>query len=541
MKLFATILFLCFLSVQTVWGQKPNFLPYMSFSSEYEREAWTNTEKDYLHLFSSIDSTSTLTDVKAFRKRLEDFLALHPTQTEGKKRSRDLMNLYVSVHEEFLMRYRSIIYFPELMRKGEFNCVTSTVLYAIILDHFKIPYVIIEEPNHVYLIAYPENEYHVLETTTSNLVGFSVSEKEKKFQVNRALQNKRLTQEEVDSLGLNRSYEATFPQKKRVTMDELLAFHFINEMAKMEQDKNIDFPVYFNYALKASQLLPETSKIDLRLNELALHIMGKDFFRNDNALSVWLLTLTDKNFQDESARQIANGIVVSNVKLESTYLYDEDEYDLERDYKDAIELEQKFLAIPNAPKWRKTMLTQFYKAMLYDFDLEDEQYDEMLLRFSELDPQNSFVLEESESRMMEELMSKIRMTPQKADVLFQAFQDSILQSGASFDTIRYEMNLFQHLETVAKGYYLSKRRKEGDEVFTQILKIYQRQNILKDEYQSSNAETLMAFLYLHRADAYEYAGDYATARKILKEGHDLLPENKAVTQRYQGSIKKSSH
>jgi hypothetical protein len=55
--------------------------------------------------------------------------------------------------------------FSEIFETGYYNCVSGSALFALILSKLEIPYQIIEAPTHVFLIAYPNTEKIVLEST----------------------------------------------------------------------------------------------------------------------------------------------------------------------------------------------------------------------------------------------------------------------------------------------------------------------------------------------------------------------------------------
>ncbi|MGB0177310.1 MAG: hypothetical protein ACPF9D_09090, partial [Owenweeksia sp.] len=66
--------------------------------------------------------------------------------------------IFDAVQDNWLVKYQYENRFADLLKNGYFNCVSSTALHALLLERFNVPYTITEEPQHVYLVAQPENE-----------------------------------------------------------------------------------------------------------------------------------------------------------------------------------------------------------------------------------------------------------------------------------------------------------------------------------------------------------------------------------------------
>ena len=62
-----------------------------------------------------------------------------------------LRTIFYKTHNKLLLNYDKLASLDQTIEKGTYGCLTGTMLYALILDHFKIAYEIIELPNHVFL------------------------------------------------------------------------------------------------------------------------------------------------------------------------------------------------------------------------------------------------------------------------------------------------------------------------------------------------------------------------------------------------------
>ena len=68
---------------------------------------------------------------------------------------KSLERLFTTVHDELFVRYVDNPVFADIFRKGQYNCVTASAVFAYLFEQLAIPYAIVEEPTHVYVVAYP--------------------------------------------------------------------------------------------------------------------------------------------------------------------------------------------------------------------------------------------------------------------------------------------------------------------------------------------------------------------------------------------------
>jgi hypothetical protein len=73
--------------------------------------------------------------------------------------------LFDKTRNRFLRNYAEYATFSETITRGKYNCLTGTALYALLLDHFKIPYQVIETNYHIFLVAVTDNGRVLLEAT----------------------------------------------------------------------------------------------------------------------------------------------------------------------------------------------------------------------------------------------------------------------------------------------------------------------------------------------------------------------------------------
>lgn len=82
------------------------------------------------------------------------------------KRENDFIRfLFSKTHQEYLKRYEEYAPISDLFHSGSYNCLTGTILYALLLDHFQIPYQVIETNYHIFILAETEQGKILIEAT----------------------------------------------------------------------------------------------------------------------------------------------------------------------------------------------------------------------------------------------------------------------------------------------------------------------------------------------------------------------------------------
>jgi hypothetical protein len=103
-------------------------------------------------------------------------------KSQGEKKAVKLIQKSVQAHQK---RYVRQAEFTHLFTKGEYSATTGTALYALVFDHFELPYALRENEKSTYLVAFPKgaavplsslppNAGYLVETTSSrqNFIGY---------------------------------------------------------------------------------------------------------------------------------------------------------------------------------------------------------------------------------------------------------------------------------------------------------------------------------------------------------------------------------
>jgi len=115
----------------------------------------------YLNSFLSTDdqNSSVGSSFDLFLKKLEK------KQTSIKKEKDFVRFIFSKTHQEYLKEYQPYASFNDLFGNGAYNCLTGTILYSVILNHFAIPFEVIETNYHIFITVETKQGKILLEAT----------------------------------------------------------------------------------------------------------------------------------------------------------------------------------------------------------------------------------------------------------------------------------------------------------------------------------------------------------------------------------------
>jgi len=88
-----------------------------------------------------------------------------------------LEDIFYKTHRKMLKHYQKYSAVQDLLNKGNYDCVSGSLLYAFILDRYGIDYTITETDFHVFLTVH-FNEQPIIFEVTDPLYGFIKDDKE---------------------------------------------------------------------------------------------------------------------------------------------------------------------------------------------------------------------------------------------------------------------------------------------------------------------------------------------------------------------------
>ena len=134
---------------------------------------------------------------------------------------RFLSHFFYKVHRKFLKQYQSHTTLYDLMEHGNYDCVTGSALYSLLLDALNISYQVHEFPYHVYLTVTTSDGDTIMIESTDPQYGFvtAASEQEKRFEY---------YSQPTDSPNTE-YYQYDFTIRENISLPELAGLSYFNE------------------------------------------------------------------------------------------------------------------------------------------------------------------------------------------------------------------------------------------------------------------------------------------------------------------------
>ena len=216
----------------------------LHFAGTFEQTSFTNflknSTKDYLKLFLANSPTGE-NDFTLFENKISKTLEeINSSGALKKKNDKKVKHIYQVVHEKFLSKYEEENRFYEIIKTGNYNCVTATALYALFFEKLNIPYAIKEEPTHVYLVAYPNAENVLIETTTP-MSGFLTFDNEYKARyIDLLKKQKVIASNEATPSNVDALFNKYYFGKENITLTQLIGIHFLNDALFKHDHEDIE-------------------------------------------------------------------------------------------------------------------------------------------------------------------------------------------------------------------------------------------------------------------------------------------------------------
>lgn len=230
MFLFATVLIS---NILTASIQQDSLVLFSDLNFDIKQEGAYfkfDQEADFLDLYYFTDNfKSDDTEIIVFKTKFNRIIGeLNTARVKIRKREKQIRLIYKMVHENFLIKYQLQADFHELVSNGTYNCVTATALYAMIFDHIDVPYMIKETPQHVYLIAFPDAEQILIESTDPTKGYIYYNDDYKNLFVQNLRKGKLIDELEFKSFNTNELFEKYYYPDKNISMRELVSIHYSN-------------------------------------------------------------------------------------------------------------------------------------------------------------------------------------------------------------------------------------------------------------------------------------------------------------------------
>jgi hypothetical protein len=178
---------------------------------------------------------------------VSDFIRKFDQKQVEKNSIKFCRTLFNKTSREFFRRYTQEASFGEMLSKGKYNCLTGTALYALLLEHFAIPYTIIETNYHIFLMASTANG-EVLFEATDPLNGFIDNPRD----IEKRIQQYKLNSVQPVASDTRKYYAYNFSLYKPVNLSEIKGLLHYNLSIEAYNGKH--FEPAINHLEKATAL-----------------------------------------------------------------------------------------------------------------------------------------------------------------------------------------------------------------------------------------------------------------------------------------------
>jgi len=219
----------------------------LAYHSDFEKIAIHNyvaKSSDTFNIFLAIDENMNNSEAITLYQNYKNFYSvLQGKKFNTKNPDKKIKIIYPAVHEYFLKKYSANEYFPIVFKTGLYNCVTASALYAMVFNHYKIPYKVMASSQHTYLIANPGESSIVIETTNPNFELSIFNGEFKQNYVNYLLTSKLISEDEVKSKSTEEIFEERYKKVNEVRFSNLIGIQYYNKAVLALQNNNIK-PAY---------------------------------------------------------------------------------------------------------------------------------------------------------------------------------------------------------------------------------------------------------------------------------------------------------
>ncbi len=101
----------------------------------------------------------------AERQRQLNLFIENLKESHPKSRKAYLSKVFYKTHKKFLKVYNPYSTFSGVFESGQYDCLTATILYGIVLDALQLPYQIVETNYHIYIKVMDGEATYLFETT----------------------------------------------------------------------------------------------------------------------------------------------------------------------------------------------------------------------------------------------------------------------------------------------------------------------------------------------------------------------------------------
>lgn len=247
------------------------------------------TPKEYLNIVSRTQDTTERNLWPKLRPLIDEAKLLNIPKNKAKY----IKNIYHLIHGNLLKKYEARISFEKIFTTGEYNCVTASALYAMVFEEMGIPYQLKELPNHVYIVAYPDEQI-VVESTNPRSDFFQFDLSTKTRFVNELVERKLISTDELATRSIHDLFNEYYFKDKVIDMRKLIALQYFNQGLFAIDANNFDLGL--RELEKACYLYPSRTCVASMLVAMLNIIEASDYSKDRDVMLLVRLSRLDPAF-----------------------------------------------------------------------------------------------------------------------------------------------------------------------------------------------------------------------------------------------------
>lgn len=250
----------------------------IDFNSELERTLFEDLyegDTNGVALLMVAGGVSDSSQLYSYDSRLSEvFSKLDSSRLVRKKPKKIISNVFETVHDELLRKYEFENQFCEVFQTGNYNCVSATALYSYMLGRLGVAHALVQTPDHVYAVAFINEETWILESTDPQQGYYEVTEKDREKSLDELVDQKIITRDQRNSPKLDSIIQHLFPEEA-IGSAKLVSIQYSNQaLYDLEKERNFEA---FQNAAKAYVISPDTATISTLVNSAAFWLDEEDF------------------------------------------------------------------------------------------------------------------------------------------------------------------------------------------------------------------------------------------------------------------------
>lgn len=226
------------------------------YQTTYEKDIVLKKDASYLESLMAIGPSASEARTAAVKQELDAFIyEIKSSKLMHASEVKLMKELHKKVHERFLTQYKTVSPFPDIFVNGQYNCVSATALFTLVLEGLDIPYAIQEIPTHVYVVAYPDTKAISVEMTALNDAYYMPARKDISRAVGILVELELTTKEEILRDGPTTIYSRFYNTNKVISLKQLAGLQYYNN-AIVAADAEL-YEKAYNEISKADKLYGE--------------------------------------------------------------------------------------------------------------------------------------------------------------------------------------------------------------------------------------------------------------------------------------------